>query len=225
MFELPEGYEAIRSDPKTQFEPLLIKKLTPREPSWLELLVQDAFDWLGDLFSPIGGSLSTSWPVLQWVLVAALVAFVGYLVARLIGPLAIRRDAEAEGEIEEPAWQPDRQESLALLEDADRLAADGRYGEAARLLLRRSVGQIASARPDWVEPSSTAREIAALPRLSDAARRAFAVISEAVERSLFALQSLSKEDWERARTAYADFALARIDAGRPSTPSTVGAHE
>ena len=30
----------------------------------------------------------------------------------------------------------------ALLEDADRLAAQGRYGEAAHLLLQRSVSQI-----------------------------------------------------------------------------------
>ncbi|MEL6738985.1 MAG: hypothetical protein AAFO28_08670, partial [Pseudomonadota bacterium] len=87
-------------------------------------------------------------------------------------------------------------------------------------LLKRSVGQIAASRPDWVDPSSTARELAALPRLSDAARRAFGVISEAVERSLFALRQLSREDWETARAAYADFALARIDAGKTGAKSS-----
>ena len=41
---------------------------------------------------------------------------------------------------------------------------------------------------------------------------AFATISERVERSLFALRSLDASDWEAARSAYANFALARIVA-------------
>src|SRR5690606_442515 len=102
----------------------------------------------------------------------------------------------------------DTQEALALLEDADRLAAEGRYDEAAHLLLRRSVGQIAAARPGLLDPSNTAREIAALPALPDTARRAFAIIAGRVEASLFALRALSADDWRAARAAYADFALA-----------------
>jgi hypothetical protein len=75
------------------------------------------------------------------------------------------------------------------------------------LLLKRSVGQIADARPDWLGPSSTAREIAALPALPERARGAFTTIAERVERSLFALRRLSADDWQAARAAYADFAL------------------
>ena len=99
-------------------------------------------------------------------------------------------------------------EALALHDDADRLAAEGRYDEATHLLLKRSVGQIAAARPGLLEPSSTAREIAELPALSEAARGAFALIAGRVERSLFALRSLTADDWRAARAAYADFALA-----------------
>ena len=66
-------------------------------------------------------------------------------------------------------------------------------------------------RPDWVEPSSTARELAALPALPDGARTAFRIIAERVERSLFALRALDRADWEAARAAYADFALARLN--------------
>ncbi len=213
-YDLPEGYAEVRADADIQYVPLEMKDLKPREPSALERWFTDFFGWLAELFAPIGLFIASIWFVLKWVLLAALIAFVLFLILRLVGPLADRRRA-AEGEAEaEPEWQPDREESLALLEDADRLAAEGRYDEAAHLLLKRSVGQIASARPDWVDPSSTARELAALPRLSEAARRAFAVISEAVERSLFALKTLSRDDWERARAAYADFALARIDAGK-----------
>lgn len=212
--DLPEGYADIRADPTIQFEPLTIKPPEPREPSWLERALQALFDWLGDVFSPFGGVISSGWPVIQWVLIAGLALFVLYLAARLAGPLAARSPSSKRAESGADEWQPDQKESLALLEDADRLANEGRFDEAARLLLRRSIGQIASARPEWVSPSSTARELARLPRLSHAAKRAFATISAAVESSLFALQRLTREDWERARQAYADFALARIDEGR-----------
>ena len=49
--------------------------------------------------------------------------------------------------------------------------------------------------------------IGALP---DAARSAFATIAGRVESSLFALRTLGAEDWQAARAAYADFALARL---------------
>jgi hypothetical protein len=110
----------------------------------------------------------------------------------------------------QPEWTPDRADAVALLEDADRLAAEGRYGEAAHLLLQRSVRHIAEARPDWLQPASTAREIAVLPMLPERARRAFAAIAERVERSLFALRELDLADWQAARAAYADFALERF---------------
>ncbi len=214
--ELPEGYEAIRADPAVQYEPLKIKQPEPYEPSWFEEMLQAFFEWLGEIFSPVGGALSTNWSIIQWILIAVLAAFVLYLAVRLIGPL-IARGAAVEGALEvEPEWQPDREESLALLEDADRLAGEGRFEEAVRLLLKRSVGQIAKAKPDWVHPSSTARELASLQGLSAKARQTFSVISGQVESSLFALEKLSGEDWQRARDAYADFALARIEARAPS---------
>jgi len=72
------------------------------------------------------------------------------------------------------------------------------------------VGQIATARPEWIVPASTAREIASLPRLPERARRAFGVIAERVERSRFALRALAGEDWQAARAAYAEFALAEV---------------
>ena len=70
---------------------------------------------------------------------------------------------------------------------------------------------MSSARPDWVEPSSTARELSRLEGLPDAARQAFTTIAERVERSLFALTHLDQSDWEAAREAYAEFALSRFE--------------
>lgn len=185
----------------------------PREPGWLDDMFEAIMEFLGTIIGPVGQFIGANWQVLQWVLLALVILFVAYLALRTFGPLA-RRRAAAKAAATTPEWQPSRAETMALLEDADRLAAEGRFDEATHLLLRRSVSQIASARPDWVDPSSTARELAALPALSDPARRAFATIAERVERSLFALRRLERADWEAARSAYADFAGAAIDGQR-----------
>ena len=75
------------------------------------------------------------------------------------------------------------------------------------LLLRRSFDDIATARPEWLTPASTAREITRIAALPGAARTAFAVIAREVERSRYALHPLAQPDWARAREAYAAFAV------------------
>ena len=62
------------------------------------------------------------------------------------------------------------------------------------------------------KPARNLQEIAALPGLPDKARGAFALIAERVERAVFALSPLDAGDWQAARAAYADFALARLPA-------------
>ena len=109
-------------------------------------------------------------------------------------------------------WAPDRAAALALLEDADRLAASGQYGEAAHLLLLRSVGQIGQVRPGLLSPASTAREIGGSLGLPERARYAFATIAHVVERSLFGLRGAGESDWTSAREAYAEFALNDLGA-------------
>ncbi len=204
-----ESWTGLRAESDLQFEPIAIPPPEPESPGWFDRALRALFEFLGDVLAPVGRLIAASWPVLQWVLLALAIGFAIYLAARLVGPLARKRRAEraAEGE---PDWTPTPDESLALLEDADALAAEGRFDEATHLLMIRSVSQIAAARPDWVEPSSTARELAALPYLSNAARSAFSTIAERVERSLFALARLEREDWDTARAAYADFAQSRI---------------
>ncbi|OCC25695.1 hypothetical protein MB02_01855 [Croceicoccus estronivorus] len=198
-----QDWEAIRADPSIQYAPVAPVE-PPKPPEWLEKLQQ----WLADLLKPVGEALGLSWPTLKWILIGLAVIGVAILAWRLISPVL---GGMRKGRNTDPDWSPDREEALALLEDADALAAAGQFDQATHLLLVRSVGQIRAARPDWLEPSSTAREIAMLPALPDAARNAFAIIAERVERSLFALRSLSAEDWQAARTAYADFALTRFE--------------
>lgn len=212
----PEGWEELRENSAIQFDEVELRPpepIEPPEPGWFDDAIRAFFEWLGSILEPIGRFLGVSWPVFQWILLGLLALFVVFLVVRLIGPLS-QRTRKPKSAASEPEWQPDEEESIALLEDADKLAAEGRFDEATHLLLQRSVRQISEARPDWVEPSSTARELAALPALSDAARSAFATISERVERSLFALRSLNRADWEAARSAYANFALAKIESSQ-----------
>lgn len=204
-----EGWDAIRARQDIQFAPIEMPKQDPPEASWLGRFIEG----LADLLSPLVQALGISWPVFQWILIGIGAALLALLLWRLLLPIARIRLARTDGEAEpglEAEWAPDRVEAVALLDEADRLAAEGRFDEATHLLLKRSVGQIATARPDWLEPSSTAREIAALPALPDRARTAFATIADRVERSLFALRRLDLDDWQAARTAYADFALTDL---------------
>lgn len=200
-----KAWEAVRADQAIQYAPVRVPPPQPREANWLD----DFFRWLGDMLSPLGEAFGLSWPVFKWVLLAIGVAAAALLLWRMLGPVLGWRPRER-SEQEEAGWGPDTGAAIALLDDADRLAAEGRYDEATHLLLQRSVGQIAAARPDLIEPATTARELAELTALPEAARTAFATIASRVERSLFALRALGAEDWQVARAAYAEFALARL---------------
>ena len=199
-----DNWQDIRADSDIQFSPVEIPKPKPREPGWFD----EFFKWMGELLAPLGEFLGLSWPVLKWVLLGLAIAALLYLLWQLIAPALGWRPQNRK--TVEPDWAPVRSDAIALLEDADRLATAGDFDGATHLLLQRSVRQIADARPDWVEPSSTARELAALSALPDAARKAFSTIAERVERSLFALRKLGSDDWQAARDAYASFALERL---------------
>ncbi|MDR2856568.1 MAG: hypothetical protein LBV50_01825 [Novosphingobium sp.] len=210
-------WQGLRADGDIQFAPMApLKPSAPPElPAWFRHFLEWLDALLKKLFSPVGEALGVSWPVIEKVLIGlAVVIALLLLWSFLVRPLLDARWQRKA--VDEPEWAPDRDAAVALLDDADRLAAEGRYGEATHLLLQRSVHHIAEARADWLQPASTAREIAVLPMLPDRARRAFAVIAERVERSLFALRELDPADWHTARAAYADFALERFQRADPA---------
>lgn len=191
-----------------QFAPIEFKpKPPPEPPGWLKAI----FEFLEDLLKPLGKLFGVNASVVMWILGGIIALCVLVLIWRIVQPLIERRRAEA-AEAQAAEWVPERGAVLMLLEDADRLAAAGRFDEATHLLLKRSISQIAAARPDWLHPATTAREIAGNSALPDRARTAFATIATRVERSIFALIPLAADDWNAARSAYADFALAEIPA-------------
>jgi len=168
----------------------------PEIPGWLH--------WIGDVLKFIA-------PALQYVfwggviLIAGLILYaVGREVMKLRGPRARVTQPEAEPA---PEWRPDAAVARDLLAQADALAAEGLYAEAAHLLLLRSVEDIQKRQPKALRVSLTTREIAALNAIPEGARPAFRNIGRVVERSLFGAAPVGAADFADCRSAYEAFAL------------------
>ncbi|CAN7385216.1 DUF4129 domain-containing protein [Phenylobacterium sp. LjRoot164] len=168
----------------------------PKTPEW--------FKWIAEAFQAIA-------PLLKWVFwigVAVIAALVLYAlvreVLRLRMPAAKPKTLATEAV---PEWRPDVAAARDLLAAADALAAEGRYAEAAHLILLRSVADIESRRPRTVRPALTTREIAGLSALPPSARPAFAQIGRVVERSLFGGAPVQATDYAECRRDYEAFAL------------------
>lgn len=200
----------------------LLREDPPREPpAWLKSF----FRWLGEALEPVRrffawllGFLPDA-PVaraLLWAMLALLAAALLWAVVERLrhGEWRLpRRRARAVAVEPEPEWAPEAAQTRGWLQEADALAAQGRYAEAAHHLLFRSIEDLARRRPQLVRPALTSRELAAAPAVPPAARGPFVRIAGLVERSLFGGRPVGPDDWTHARAAYADFALPRAWRG------------
>lgn len=185
-----QAHARLVADPSLQFD--LPSETPDPPPAWLEALIAFVRD---------------NAAVLRPLFYAALIGFGLWLLWQVAKGLH-RHWLEREGKpASEPVWRPHAAAARRLLEEADALAGEGRFGEAAHLLLYRSIEDIDAHRPDVVRPALTSREIARLDRLPGPARVAFSTIAGLVERSLFARRALDASGWGEARSAYEDFAL------------------
>lgn len=183
------AHRRLLADPSLQFDLPVAKPEPP--PAWLEPLLRFLAEH-GDVLR-----------IAFYVLLAAAAAWLLWLVGRYAYARWLARTPRPA----EPMWRPQVAAARRLLEEADALAAAGRFGEAAHLLLHRSIEDIDARRPDVVRPALTAREIARAPALPHPARTAFGTIASIVERSLFARRPLDAAGWGEARDAYARFAI------------------
>jgi hypothetical protein len=159
-----------------------------------------------------GGGIEGLMHVFLWIAAGVALAIILYWVFAFFrdrgGGGGERKPKKQKGGTEQQTWRPEEAQAAQLLDEADILAQQGRYDEAARLLLHRSIGEIHGHRPDLVRPALTSRDIAGHPLLPRGPATAFARIAALVERSLFARRPLGADDWQDCRAAYRDFAFA-----------------
>ena len=151
------------------------------------------------------------------LLVAAVVAVVGYVLWYMFGGMTLpgrreKKDADARDISLQDSERPAAGEARALLEEADRLAGEGRFAEAVHLLLFRSIEDLRARRTGGVPLSLTAREIQSLEDLSQRTRQALSPIIRLVERSFFGGRPVDAEGWQAARASYQDFAFGEARA-------------
>lgn len=189
------AHRALVGDKSIQFD--LPHYVPPKPPSWLEPLLR-FFTWSAPAF-----------PYIFWTaVVLAVLAIVYLVVSNLAGFEWLRRRRKVEN-IEAEDWRPEEGVARALLAEAETLAAQGRYAEAARLLLQRSVEDIARRLPLFMKPSLTARDIAGADALPAKARPAFSAIAHVVEVSAFGAQAVTAAAWDECRAAYVRFATPK----------------
>lgn len=167
--------------------------------------------WLVKLLEAIGHGFMAIAPALKYVfwggLVLGAVLIAWFIVRDLTRVGRGDRAAPAHLRQADAAWRPTVEKAKALLSDADRLAAEGRYAEAAHLILNRSIDDFAGRRPGAVKPALTSRNLARAEAMPAEARATFAIIAEVVERSLFGGRPVDAQRFAACRQAYEDFAL------------------
>lgn len=193
---LTAAHNALLRERGVQFDfPDYVPPTPPELPNWLKALA-DILDVLG--------------PAPGWIFVGGLAlggALLLFFIAReLLYTRLPGRKPRPQGEAAED-WRPAERAALSLLEDADRLAAEGRYEEAVHLLLFRSIEDMAARRPQAVRPALTSRDLARAEGLPSEARSAFSTIAAAVERSFFGGRPVDAAGFAACRRAYEGFAL------------------
>lgn len=189
------AHKAMIADKAIQFH--LGNPVEIKPPEWLKAL------------RPIARFMEAVGPFVTYIFWALLALIIGTILYYVLREFTDLRWPWRKHVVEDdPEWQPDSAPARALLAEADALAADGLYSEAAHLLLLRSVEDIERRKPALLKPSSTSREISDVLGLPEKARATFALIARHVEASLFGGRSLDASGWEQCREAYGRFALA-----------------
>ena len=193
--DLARAHDALLRQGDLQFD-LSGLQPPPRPPDWLKPLLEFL------------GSLAPVFPYIFWGgLIVGGLAILYFILRELVG-LRLPRFRRKPGPKPAAAeWRPTEARARTLLEEADRLAAEGRFDEATHLILLRGIEDIDGRWPNLVRPALTSRDIAAHRGLPDLARQTFGEIARVVERSFFGGARLGPDDFAFCRGAYEAFAL------------------
>lgn len=145
-------------------------------------------------------------PMLVWILAAAaglaLVLWARHEFGHATRLPSLAAD-ESETDGRAPPTLPRRGPRAPVLDDAERLAAEGRFAEAIHALLLGSLARLAPAR------ALTAREVLRQADVGDEARSALAALVGEAERVHFAGGAAGAGEFERCREHWRRFGAAR----------------
>jgi len=200
--ELLAAHKRLLADRALQFD-LSVRPAPPppaEVPAWLKAL--------GKMLEALGGPLE----ILFWAAVGFAVGFlIFYIVREVRGARWASRSRGADGQdAPTPAWRPNAAYARLQLAEADRLASEGRFDEAAHHLLLHGIQDVQDRRPRSIRPALTSREITRLPVLPETARAPLQTLTQVVEESLFGGRRLGAAEFESCRAAYAAFALPEV---------------
>src|ERR1700752_4595577 len=145
------AHKALTADKSVQFN-LTAPDPPPQPPQWLK----DSMQWLNDLLKPVGrffewiGQYMPDAPVarfLLWTVLALVAATLLYLIYQRLKHgewrLTWKRGEVVEySPVEEEEWRPEAIAARSWMEEAEALAAEGRFAEAIHHLLLRSIEDI-----------------------------------------------------------------------------------
>ena len=194
--DIERAFRAVKRDEAYQFE---LAEPIPQKPA-------SAFEKaLGRFFDAIFSIIAPLLEVIFYLGAGALILGALYLIGRAIYESRFAKPVPKKSEEPDiPLYQPAQAQARILLDEVDKLAAEGRYGEAVHTLLFRSIQDIDRNRPNVVRRSLTAREIGDLSVLTPQARTAFSTIAGVSELAHFGGVSVNEAGFETARKAYAD---------------------
>ena len=206
-----EAYAAMRSDGGYQFElPVDPIDVTPeavdpdRNSGWR------FFDAIGDMIAALG-------PLWRVLLIGAAVLLVGYIIYSIVKGVVDRRQtigdrkpANARDDLADVDLRPDESFSSDLLKRADALADTGDFDAAVRLILHSSFQDMQQRVRNRIGKSLTGREIGELGQMPELSRNALRRLILSVERSAFAGEHLTSEDYQAARKDYDVFAQREV---------------
>ena len=170
----------------------------------------DPPDWLG----PLARFIDFIAPYFTYFFWAGVIIVVGLILYTILNEILRRMPREGKNQyatldLPKPEYRPSKQRAHALLEEADRLASEGRFAEAVRIILHRSIEDMETAFPGTIAPAMTSREIQNVELLSTQGRSTFSKIAAAVEASLFAGRALTHSQFIECRKAYEGFVFEK----------------
>ena len=169
-------------------------------PGWLKRILE----WLGDLFSGVGGAGVIE--IFFWIVAAVVVAF---LLRWLVGEWRYRRRTPAK---EKADFDETPVPGLGPLPDPEAFAGGGDFAAAVRALLLHAQQVLVQRRKFDLRAALTSREILNRAEINDRAEEELRGLVLAVEVSHFGGAEVERLDYDRCRERYSRF-VAAVDGG------------